>query len=77
MQHSIDIHGMTEEGAKIEIDSVLRTLPKTTKSLTIIHGYRKGTVLLELVRYDYKNHPRVKEISTTDNAGETVFLLQN
>ncbi len=75
MEILTDIHGMTEEQARIEIDRLLRTAPKGSKSITIVHGYRKGTILLDLVRYDYKNHQRVKEIKLTENPGETVFLL--
>ena len=71
----VDLHGLTEEDARILLDRLLRTTPRDVKKLLVVHGYRGGTVLRDLVRFDYALHPRVKELRMTDNPGETEMVL--
>ena len=68
-----DLHGMTAEQAKAELDSILKSLPQDTRELTVIHGYRGGTVLRDMVRR-YR-HPKVERKILSMNSGSTVFII--
>lgn len=71
---TIDIHGETKESAKQKLKETLKSLPKDTHKLTVIHGYHNGKVLQETVR-KFK-HPRIERIIIGMNQGETVYLLK-
>ena len=44
--------------------------------LRIVHGYHGGTGLLQMVRKEYRNHPKVLRISVGLNQGETDLVLR-
>ena len=73
---SIDIHGMIETEAIVCLNNGLDGLEKAVRAVTIIHGYRSGTILQTMVRTRY-THIRIKKKIRTFNPGETVFLLYN
>ena len=70
----IDLHGHTRESAKQKLDSVMKTLPKDVREITVIHGYRGGNSLSELVRR-YKN-PKIEKKILSLNQGMTVFIIR-
>ena len=57
---TIDLHDMELEEAKYYLDKLFETLPDDIMEIVVIHGYRKGQVLLNMVRKDFK-HPRIKK----------------
>ncbi len=71
----IDIHGMTVDMARIELTKLLSRLNDNIKQVKIIHGYRGGQALMNLVRYEFR-HPRLIDIKYTDNYGETLYILE-
>ena len=71
---SIDIHGMIEPEAIVYLNNALDGLEDRVEYVTIVHGYRSGTVLQTMVRQRYR-HPRIKRKIRTYNPGETVFEL--
>ena len=72
----LDIHGMTKYQAKILIDSQLKRVKSDVYVLRIVHGYHGGTGLLQMVRKEYRNHPKVLRISVGLNQGETDLVLR-
>ena len=72
----IDVHGMTKEQAITAIDARLRRADASVYLLRVIHGYHGGTVLRDMVRTHYRNHPKVKRIELSLNSGETDLILK-
>ncbi len=58
----IDVHNMTRTQAIAAIDAKLRRADGSVYRLRVIHGYRGGTVLRDVVRSHYKRHPMVVRI---------------
>lgn len=71
---SVDIHGMTCAEAKKFLESKIRTAPKHCE-LTVIHGYRGGHALMDMVRKDLKS-TRIKRKILGLNQGETILVLE-
>ncbi len=73
----IDVHGMTKYQAKVMIDSRLRRTDVSVYRVRIIHGYRSGTELRDMVREEYgRNHPKVLRVAYSINPGETELVLR-
>ncbi len=70
----IDLHGKTSAEAKKTLDELLKKIPPDVRELTVIHGYRQGTALREMVRR-YSN-PRVERKILGLNQGSTVFVIK-
>ena len=51
----IDLHNMELLEARYYLDKLFETLPEDIQEVVVIHGYRKGQVLLTMVRKDFKN----------------------
>jgi len=71
----LDLHGMTVAQAKTAIDAKLRRANGAYR-LKLIHGYRGGTVLRDMIRREYAKHPSVKRIELGINQGETELVLR-
>ena len=73
----IDVHGMTKHQARVRLDSQLRRAGPGVYRLRVIHGYRGGTELRDMIREEYgKNHPQVLRAAHTMNPGETELVLR-
>ena len=72
----LDIHNMNKTQAITAIDAKLRRAGGDVYRLRIIHGYHGGTVLRDMVRHHYKDHPKVKRIELGMNQGETELVLR-
>lgn len=70
----LDIHGMTVQQAKKEIQSVLKMCPKVVREIDIIHGYNGGKVLQQYVRGI--KHPKVDRVIIGLNNGKTTLVLK-
>ena len=71
---TIDLHDMELEEAKYYLDKLFETLPEDIMEIVVVHGYRKGQVLLNMVRKEFKN-PRIKQKVIPINKGITLFLV--
>lgn len=71
---TIDLHDMELLEARYYLDKLFETLPDDILEVVVIHGYRKGQVLLNMVRKDFK-HPRIKQKIIPFNKGITLFLV--
>lgn len=72
----IDLHGRNSYQARIAIDAALRRATNATCRIRIIHGCNSGTALMDFVRSEYAEHPRVKRIATGINRGVTDLVLR-
>ena len=72
----IDIHGMTKQQAKQYVVSQIMRAPKSVYRIKVIHGYRGGTELRDMVRREIKNHDKVLRVEIGLNPGETVLVLR-
>ena len=50
---TIDLHDMELLEAEYYLDKLFETLPEDIQEVVVIHGYRKGQVLLNMVRKDF------------------------
>ena len=70
----VDLHRMSGFEAEKYLDFFIETLPEGIKEIVVIHGYHRGTTLLEMIRKSYNNkHVKNKYISL--NKGITSFIL--
>lgn len=70
-----DIHGMTADEAKRQLEFLLTRADKNTKEIIVIHGYSHGQVLKNMVRTQLK-HPRIASKLISLNEGQTRILLK-
>lgn len=70
----LDIHGMTVQQAKKEIQSVLKSCPKTVREIEVIHGFNGGKALQQYVRGI--KHPKVDRVIIGMNNGVTTLMLK-
>ncbi|MEA4891006.1 MAG: DNA mismatch repair protein MutS [Peptococcaceae bacterium] len=71
----VDIHQMTKADAKLYLERLIAGLPADVSELVVIHGYRSGSVLQNLVRRELKSKRICRRILSL-NPGETTLLLQ-
>ncbi len=71
---TLDLHGMTVQQAKKELQSVLKECPKHVKEVEVIHGYHGGQALQQYVRSI--KHPKVQRVIVGLNHGQTTLLLK-
>ena len=71
---TLDLHGMTVQQAKKELQSVLKECPKHVKEVEVIHGYQGGQALQQYVRSI--KHPKVQRVIVGLNHGQTTLLLK-
>mgnify|MGYP003281943551 CR=1 FL=1 len=72
----LDLHGMNAYQAKTAVDAALRRAKGGTYRLRLIHGYRGGTALRDMLRTAYRSHPKVLRIELGLNPGETDLVLR-
>lgn len=70
----INLHNMQEAEAEYFLEMFITTAPKNIKQINVIHGYKKGQVLLNMVRNKFK-HPRIKKKVIPFNKGITIIYL--
>lgn len=71
----LDLHGMRVWEAQQELDRALDRAGKEIKEVIVIHGYRGGKAIRDMVRNEFR-HPRVKQKMLSLNDGQTTFLLK-
>lgn len=72
----LDLHGMTAYQAGIAVDSALKRAKAGTYRIRLIHGYRGGTALRDMIRTRYRSHPKVLRLELGLNPGETDLVLR-
>lgn len=72
----LDVHDMNRMQAKTYIDSQLKKAKRNVYQIKVIHGYRGGTAIRDMVRKTYRNHPKVVRVELPLNPGETILVLK-
>ena len=70
----LDLHGFNQYQAKVLIDSRLRSFKGYR--IRLIHGYRNGSALQEMIRKTYRSHPKILRLELGLNPGETDLVLK-
>lgn len=72
-----DLHGMNTYQAKIFIDSKLKSVKRDVYRIRIVHGYNTGTNLKNMIKKEYRKHPKVIRIELGLNQGITDLILRD
>ena len=56
----VDLHDMEENEARFFLEKAIETAEPKIKEIVVIHGYRQGQVILNMVRKDF-NHKRIEK----------------
>ena len=70
MDKILDLHGNTEQEAYLRMLDFFSDLPKDCKQVTIVHGFRGGQVLKNMVA-DFKHERIWSKQPSILNPGET------
>lgn len=70
----INLHNMQVLEAEYYLEKFISTLPDNIKEITVVHGYKKGQAILNMVRKEFK-HKRIKNKVIPYNRGVTIFYL--
>ena len=70
----LDLHGRNAYQARVAIDAALRRAGRGVYRIRVIHGYRGGTALRDLVRQEYAG--RVLRLETGLGPGVTDLVLR-
>jgi len=72
----IDIHGLTEQMAIKTLEKFIVNCDKSVSEIIVIHGYRSGNALKDMVRNSNKlRSNRIRRRKLTMNQGETILEL--
>jgi DNA-nicking Smr family endonuclease len=71
---TVDLHGCTVYQAKIAIDAHLKRA-RSVYRIRLIHGCHGGTALRDMIRKDYRKHPKVLRLEIANNT-ETDLVLR-
>lgn len=72
----VDLHGMTRYQAAICLESMIKKAGRGVYRIRVIHGYRGGTELRDLVRKEISKNPKVLKVEIGLNQGETDLVLR-
>ena len=72
---TLDLHGMDSAQGKKWLQARVTAAPRGTKQILVIHGYRGGTALQNMVRRSFR-HSRVERVVLGLNPGETLLILK-
>ena len=68
---------MNQYQAKVKIQSILKKVNQSHYIIRVIHGYRNGTVLRDMIRREFRSHPKIKRIELSMNQGITDIVLKD
>ena len=72
----IDLHNMQEQEARYYLEKTIDTAEEKIKEIVVIHGYRQGQVILNMVRKQF-NHKRIDKKVIPYNKGITLIYLKD
>jgi len=75
MKLVLDLHGLTEQEAYLEMLEFFSALPNNCKSVTVIHGFRGGEVLKTMVQ-NFTHHRIWSKQPGILNPGETTIFTR-
>ncbi len=72
----IDLHNMEENEARFYLEQAIETAEPQIKEIVVIHGYRQGQVILNMVRKEF-THKRIERKVIPYNKGITLIYLKS
>ena len=76
MEKTIDVHGLTVDLAKREIERFIAQCDPTIKRVIVIHGYHRGDKIREFIQSPNGiRSNRIKQKKLNKNQGQTIFEL--
>ena len=72
----LDLHGKNLFQARMAVASALMRATAADYRLTIIHGYRQGNAISQMLKDEFYKHPRVIRTEASHNPGQTIFVLR-
>ena len=72
----LDLHGSSQSQARIRLNAALRRAGRDVYRIRLVHGYRGGTALRDMIRREYKSHPKILRLELGLNPGETDLVLR-
>ena len=73
---TLDLHGCNAYQAKIAIDAQLKRAKAGTYRIRLIHGCHGGTALRDMIRKDYRKHPKVLRLELGSNTQTDLVLRE-
>lgn len=71
----VDLHDMQEDEARFYLEKAIDTAEAQIKEIVVVHGYRKGQAILNMVRKNFK-HKRIEKKVIPFNKGITLIYLK-
>lgn len=71
----LDLHDMQEDEARFYLERAIETAEAKIKEIVVVHGYRKGQTILNMVRNEFK-HKRIERKEIPFNKGVTLIYLK-
>lgn len=71
----VDLHDMQEDEARFYLERAIDTAEDKIKEIVVVHGYRKGQAILNMVRKDFK-HKKIEKKVVPFNKGVTLIYLK-
>lgn len=71
----VDLHSLNVWEAEVYLNEQVNRAPKYIREIVVIHGYHRGTELMNMVRKKFHN-PRVKSKYLSLNPGTTSLILK-
>ena len=71
----VNLHEMDVPQARKWLEAKVTSAPKKIREIVVIHGYRGGTALMNMVRKSFR-HPRVIRKVVGMNQGTTILILK-
>ena len=72
----LDLHGSSQYQARIRINAALRRAGRDVYRIRLVHGYRGGTALRDMIRREYKSHPKILRLELGLNPRDTDLVLR-
>jgi len=73
---TVDLHGLKEFEAMLEIDRQLSMIDKSVYQIIIIHGFNKGTKIKDMIIREFNHNKKIKRIIPGSNLGETILVIR-
>ena len=71
----LDLHDMQVEEARFYLEKAIETAEYNIKEIVVVHGYRQGQAILNMVRKEFK-HKRIAKKEVPFNKGITLIYLK-
>lgn len=71
----LDLHDMQEDEARYYLEKTIDTAEPKIKEIVVVHGYRKGQTILNMVRKEFK-HKKIERKEIPYNKGVTLIYLK-